>query len=212
MNKILKWTLVVFGVFILIAIVWFVSLMSAFGVFDKVYSPDDLKASFQEKKTEIYELKHYFNNIVPKNRFVEIEFSSDHKLARFGIKALDSTAGDITEPMFLEWDLSTQTAKIDSLIKPMGWSRATLVELKEKLDNANCIQIESGEPAKIGFKRSGMGMYFFNVFETPMPDSLRNYYNESCTHIYIEPKLALEYAGGAIGPQCFGEKIKNTIK
>lgn len=212
MNKILKWTLVAFGIFILFAIVWFVSLISAFGVFDKVYTPDDLKASFEDKKVEIYELKHYFNKIVPKNRFVEIEFSGDKQLFRFGIKALDSTAGDITSPMFLEWDLSTETAKMDSLIKPMGWSRATLVELKEKLDNANCIQIESGEPTKIGFKRSGMGMYFFNVFESPMPDSLRNYYNESCTHIYVEPKLALEYGGGAVGPQCFAEKIQEARK
>jgi len=212
MNKIVKWTLVAFGIFILIAIVWFVSLISAFGVFDKVYSPDDLKASFQEKKTEIYELKHYFNKIVPKNRFVEIEFSSDHELARFGIKALDSTAGDITEPMFLEWDLSTETEKMDSLIKPMEWSRATLAELKEKLDNAGCIQIESGEPTKIGFKRSGMGVYFFNVFDNPMPDSLKSNYDEMCTHIYVYPKLVLEYGGGAVGPQCFAEKIRNTRK
>jgi len=55
----------------------------------------DLKASFEDKKVEIYELKHYFNKIVPTNRFVEIEFSGDKQLFRFGIKALDSTVGDI---------------------------------------------------------------------------------------------------------------------
>jgi len=212
MNKIIKWILIALGVFILITILWFVCLISAFGDFDKAYSPDDLKASFQEKKTEIYELKHYFSKIVPKNRFVEIEFSGDHKLARFGIKKLDSTAGDVTEPMFLEWNLSTETAKMDSLIKPMGWSRETLAELKEKLDKADCIQIQTGEPTKIGFKRSGMGMYFFNVFDAPMPYSLKKYYDESCTYIYVGPKLALEYGGGAIGPQCFAEKMRNRRK
>ncbi|SMC60728.1 hypothetical protein [Pedobacter nyackensis] len=123
-----------------------------------------------------------------------------------------STAGDITEPIFLERGLSTETAKMDSLIKPMGWSRATLAELKEKMDNAGCIQIESGEPTKIGFKRSGMGMYFFNVFDNPMPDSLKSNYDEMCTHIYVDPKLVLEYGGGAVGPQCFAEKIRNTRK
>ncbi len=212
MNKILKSILIVFGIFMVIGISWFVSLMSTFGVFDKVYSPDDLKASFEDKKIEIYELKRYFNRIVPENRFVEIEFSSDHKLSRFGIKALDSTAGDITAPMFLEWNLSTETPKMDSLIRPMGWNRETLAELKEKLDAADCIQIESGEPTKIGFKRSGMGIYFFNVFDNPMPDSLKRYYDESCAHIYVGPKLALEFGGGAFGPQCFGEKIQNTTK
>jgi len=212
MNKILKSILIVFGIFIVIGIAWFVSLMSAFGVFDKVYSTDDLKASFEDKKIEIYELKRYFNRIVPKNRFVEIEFSSDHELYRFGIKVLDSTAGDITGPMFLEWNLSTETAKMDSLIRPMGWSRATLAELKEKLDNADCIKIESGEPTKIGFKRSGMGMYLFNVFDNPMPDSLKRYYDESCAYMYVGPKLALEYGGGAVGPQCFGEKMQGATK
>ena len=212
MNKILKSILIVFGIFIVIGITWFVSLMSAFGIFDKVYSTDDLKASFEDKKIEIYELKHYFNKIVPKNRFVEIEFSSDHELGRFGIKTLDSTAGAITGPMFLEWHLSPETAKMDSLIRPMGWSRATLAELKEKLDAADCIQIESGEPTKIGFKRSGMGMYFFNVFDNPMPDSLKRYYDESCDYIYVGPKLALEYEAGAFGPQCFGEKMLKPTK
>lgn len=37
MNKILKSILIVLGIFIVIGIVWFVSLMSAFGIFDKVY-------------------------------------------------------------------------------------------------------------------------------------------------------------------------------
>ena len=177
--------------------------MSAFGGFDKDYSVSDLKENFEKNKTEIYELKQYFNEIVPKNRFVEIEFKDDNRLERFGIRALDSSAGNPNGPMFLEWDLKTNTAKMDSLIQPMGWTRETLKELKEKLDNADCIQIESGEPTKIGFKRSGMGMYSFNVFDQPVPDNLIEQYNDSCTYILVNRKLVLEYGGGAIGSQCF---------
>jgi hypothetical protein len=81
-----------------------------------------------------------------------------------------------------------------------------LKTLKEKLDKANCIQIESGEPAKIGFQRSGMGMYSFNVFDNPIPDSLRNNYNDSCTYIMATDRLVLEYGGGAVGSQCFYNK------
>ena len=95
---------------------------------------------------------------------------------------------------------------MDSIIKPMGWTRETLKTLKEKLDKANCIQIESGEPAKIGFQRSGMGMYSFNVFDNPIPDSLRNNYNDSCTYIMATDRLVLEYGGGAVGSQCFYNK------
>ncbi len=151
-------------------------------------------------------MKKYFNEIVPKNRFVEIEFDNDNKLTRFGIKPLDKTAGDPNGPMFLEWDLKINTERMDSIIKPMGWTRETLKTLREKLDKANCIQIESGEPAKIGFQRSGMGMYSFNVFDNPIPDSLRKTYNDSCTYIMATDRLVLEYGGGAIGSQCFYNK------
>lgn len=203
LKKILIGISIVIGIGILAFIGWTLMIVSAFGGFDKDYSVTDLKENFENSKTEIYELKRYFNEIVPKNRFVEIEFEDDNTLGRFGIKALDSTAGNPNGPMFLEWDLKTNTAKMDSLIEPMGWTRETLKTLKEKLDKADCIQIESGEPTKIGFKRSGMGMYSFNVFNQPIPDNLIEQYNDSCTYILVNRKLALEYGGGAIGSQCF---------
>ena len=203
LKKILIGISIVIGIGILVFIGWTLMVVSAFGGFDKDYSVTDLKENFEKNKTEIYELKRYFNEIVPKNRFVEIEFDNDITLGRFGIKALDSTAGNPNGPMFLEWDLKTNTAKMDSLIEPMGWTRETLKTLKEKLDKADCIQIESGEPTKIGFKRSGMGMYSFNVFDEPIPDNLIEQYNDSCTYILVNRKLVLEYGGGAIGSQCF---------
>ena len=202
-RKIFIGFLILCGIGLVIFIGYILMIVSAFGGFDKDYSVSDLKDNFENNKTEIYELKRYFNEIVPKNRFVEIEFSDDNTLGRFGIKALDSTAGDPNGPMFLEWDLKINTQRMDSIIKPMGWTRETLKTFKEKLDKANCIQIESGEPAKIGFQRSGMGMYFFNVFDKPIPDSLKLNYNDSCTYILANDRLVLEYGGGAIGSQCF---------
>ena len=193
--------LIVIGVLGLVGFIAWV--FSAFGGFDKDYSVTDLKENFEDNKTEIYELKGFFNEIVPENRFVEIEFEDDNTLFRFGIKALDSTAGNPNGPMYLEWDLKTNTAKMDSLTNPMGWTRETLRSLKEKLDKANCIKIESGDPTRIGFKRSGLGMYSFNVFERPVPANMIENYNDSCRYIYVNRNLVLEYSGGAIGGQCF---------
>ena len=177
---------------------WWVMLISAFGGFDKDYSITDLKENFEENKAAIYELKKYYREIVPDEYFVEIEFENDNTLGRFGIKDYNSN-----RPMFLEWDLEIKTERMDSILKPIGWTRETLKTLKVKLDNADCIQIESGEPTKIGFKRSGMGMYSFNVFDKPIPDNLIEQYNDSCTFILVNKRLALEYGGGAIGSQCF---------
>jgi hypothetical protein len=178
-------------------------IIYAFGGFDKDYSITDLKENFEKNKTEIYELKSYFNKVVPKDKFVEIEFEDDNTLSRFGISTLDTIKSDSIKRMFLEWDLETDTPRIDSIINTLGWTRETLKIIKQKLDNANCILIESGEPAKIGFKRSGMGMYSFNVFDKPIPHESRKKYNDSCTYILANDKLVLEYGGGAIGSQCF---------
>lgn len=206
LKNIIKGILILAGLGLAILVGYVFLIAYAFGGFDKDYSITDLKDNFKKKETEIVELKKYFNAIVPKNRFVEIEFENDNTLSRFGIEVLDSTTGDFKKPMFLEWDLKTNTGRMDSIIRPLGWTRETLKTIKEKLDAANCIEIESGEPTKIGFKRSGMGMYSFNVFDKPIQDSLIRNYNDSCTYILVNNKLVLEYAGGAAGNQCFYNK------
>lgn len=170
------------------------------GAFDSDYTVTELKESFNEKKSEIYELKRYFRGIVPKDKLVYIEFDDDNTLSRFGI----ATAGDNGyENNVMEWNIETDTEHMESIIRPLGWTRETLSVLKQKLDAADCIGITSGEPAQIAFKRSGMGMYSFNVFDKPIPDSLKTKYNDSCTYIYANNRLVLEYGGGAIGAQCF---------
>ena len=201
LKKILKIVLILSGIALLIFGGYIGMIIYAFGGFDKDYSVTDLKENFEENKIEIYELKNYFNKIVPKDKFVEIEFEDDNTLTRFGIATIDTTKNDSNKAMFLEWDLETDTPRMDSIIKPLGWTRETLKTIKHKLDNANCIQIESGEPAKIGFKRSGMGMYSFNVFDKPISREARQKYNDSCTYILANEKLVLEYGGGAIGSQ-----------
>lgn len=152
-KKIIIGISIVLGLGLVAFIGWWVMLISAFGGFDKDYSITDLKENFEENKAAIYELKKYYREIVPDDYFVEIEFENDNTLGRFGIKDYNSNG-----PMFLEWDLEIKTERMDSILKPIGWTRETLKTLKDKLDNADCIQIESGEPTKIGFKRSGMGM------------------------------------------------------
>ena len=203
LKKILITLSIVIGIIIVAFIGYLLIIIAAFGGFDKDYSVSDLKENFEKNKTEILELKRYFNEIVPKNRFVDIEFKDDMTLGRFGISPLDSTAGNPNVVKFLEWDLKINTPKMDSLVTSIGWTRETLKTLKEKLDKANCIQISSGDPSKIGFKRSGMGMYSFNVFRQPIPDHLIEQYNDSCTYIFVNKELVLEYGGGAFGNDCF---------
>ena len=38
------------------------------------------------------------------------------------------------------------------------------------------------------------------------PETDRSVFNDSCQYILVDKSLALEYGGGAIGPQCFPRK------
>ncbi|MEO7212717.1 hypothetical protein [Mucilaginibacter sp.] len=197
--------LVSLGVAILCVIIYIVRLFIAFGDFDEKYTTNQLVEEFNKKKTEIYELKLYYNAIVPNGKLVEIELDGG-EIARF--KIISIGAGRKTESSldFEDWNIPVKSKRADSLLAVLGWTKYTLDSLKQHLEDANCISIVNSKPAKIGFKRSGMGIYFFNVFDAPIADSLKARYNDSCTYILATPNLVLEYAGGAIGSQCFPKK------
>lgn len=169
---------------------------------ERDYTVSELQEEFAKEKEDIYSLKAYFNDIVPVDYYVEIEFGSDNKIYRFGVQEkYQLVLGE--DFSFLDWDLDINGSSVDSVIKRLGWTTDTLYELKKRLKQANCIGIAGREPVKISFKRCGFGQYSFIVFDTPIPDSGKDRYNDSCINIYINEKLVLHFEGGAIGAQCF---------
>ncbi len=196
MNKILKWTVLVIGLGLLIYVgFWIYTIVSFVGVFETDYSKTDLIDNYNTKTKEILELKNYIKTIVPLNKTVDIEFDDNKTLGIFHITVNGNN--------YNNWDIKIGSSKSDTLLQKLGWTNETLDTLKEKLDNANCISIESGEPCTIGYQRSGMGKYLYKVFTHTLNDSLINEYNDGCTYIYYKNNVVLEYGGGAIGPQCF---------
>ncbi|WP_343558923.1 hypothetical protein [Sphingobacterium sp.] len=195
MKVFLKIFLIICGIGFAIFVGVIVMIMAAFGGFDKDYSVTELKENFEKKRTEIYEVKNYINKITPPDKSVQIEFNDSNILHVFHVGEGDNFESN--------WDVKINSEKADTLIQKLGWTTETLKTLKEKLDKANCIGVSNGEPCFINFQRSGMGMYSFNVFDKPIPDSLKARYNDGCTHIMVNERLVLEYGGGAIGGQCF---------
>ena len=196
MNKILKWTLIISGVGVLTYVGIFIyGLLSFGGIFEKKYTKQDLIENYTKKGTEINELKNYVKSIVPSDKQVEIEFDGDKTLEIFHVT--------ICNKWDQNWNIEISSQKTDTLLQKLGWTRKTLSTLKDKLDNANCISVESGEPCTIGFKRSGMGKYSYKVFDQNLTDSLKYDYNDGCNYIFYKDNIVLEYGGGAIGRQCF---------
>jgi len=185
MSKTLKYILIglgsVLGLFILGFVILNIMIASAFGAFDKDYSVSDLKEEYFSKEKEIDDLILYFKEIKPKDKSIAIEFRDSKTLSRLRINSKDSTRA-----IFQQWDIPVKNLFNSELSKHLSWNDEKVKLLKTKLDNANCISIEDGEPIKVGFKRSGMGMYSFNIFQDKMTDG--NNFNDSCQYILVSRK------------------------
>lgn len=203
MNKVLKYFIIVLcaiGSLFLVGLVTMIVMVGyAFGSFDKSYSVSDLKEEYYLKEPEIADLIKYYNTIKPENYSVDIEFKNDEMLNRLTI-----TTKDPSEIIYQNWDVSSSVLQTKEIRNLLGWEDREVRVLKKKLDKANCISVEDGEPLKIGFKRSGMGMFSFNIFQKA--NTNRKEYNDGCEYILINKYLALQYGGGAIGNQCFPDK------
>ena len=207
-KKILKWVFIIAGIGFLSFVGYVIAVLYAFGVFDRDYNRQDLIEHYESRTAEIQNLKAYYESIVPANKTVKIEFDGNRELGIFHILSKDSLTGKSIQNS--NWDLKIKSPKVDSMIASLGWSQETLKTLKLKLDEADCISVTNSSPFNIGFQRSGMGMYFYNLFDQPIPDSLVATYNDGYTYVLYTDRVVLEYGGGAVGPQCFpGLKYQN---
>ena len=196
MNKNIKRTLIVVGIGFLLIAGCNTFLYFAFPVLNgEYYSKNDLIENYNSKTKQIAELTIYIKSITPGDINVYIEFDGNNTLAIFDV--------DSDGIFNSNRDIKVNSLKTDTLLRKIGWTREILSTLKKKLDNANCISVASREPCAIGFRRSGMGEYFYKVFNQPLNDSLKNKFNDGCTHVFYKDNIVLGYYGGALGPQCF---------
>lgn len=170
---------------------------------EKYYVNKDVVENYQQRERQIIELSKYYNSIVPKNKFVEIEFDDDNTLFRFGVYSIDTTTKNLILPGFLNWHLKTSSNEVDSVIKTIGWNLRTLKVIKQRLDSAKCISIESGTPSKIGFQRRDLGKYYYLIFDKPMSDSLKMVYKAGCAYNPYNDKVVFEWGAGAVGSGCY---------
>jgi hypothetical protein len=154
--------------------------------------------NYNSKAKQIQEVKDYINSIVPANKIVDIEFEGANNLSIFHL--IENVHQDSN------WDLKVNSSKTDTLLQKLGWTKETLKTLKQKLDAANCISVSNSDPCNIGFQRSCMGIFYYDLFDRLIPDSLKSSYNDSCTYILYTDKVVLEYGGGAVGSQCFAKE------
>jgi hypothetical protein len=209
--------------FIILALLTLLSSCDPFSIGNMPTSSEkDLKENFGKNNIAISNLKQFYNQITPKDLVVYIEYKNE--------KSIDLKVYHVTgeryprKAVFQQWDINpfdykkpeapvldnsafaAETQSLDTIKKRLNWTQKTFKDIKEYLDKANCISVSNGNPTNIGFKRSGMGMYFYNLFDQPLINNFKKIYNDTCTYRLYNDTVVLEYGGGAIGPQCFPDK------
>lgn len=170
-------------------------------------SKRELTDNYEKKKNEIIELKNTFEKMVPKGYVVFLELKESEYTPGM-IQAIDlqvykeNALGEL-DMIDGDWDMIYGSDELDELLALVGWDRMTLLALKNIMQTANCISIQNGDYAEIGFARSGLGKYFYRLYSKKLSKPQISELNDGCEFIYYKDNVVLRYVGGMAGPQCF---------
>jgi hypothetical protein len=153
-------------------------------------------------------LKKEYYKLVPAHYIVSIEFNPpDHIMKdneNIDLCIISDKDNETTTTQ--DWGLDYHSAKLDSMLTMIGWNYETLKKIKSLLMAAHCVSVENGKVCTIGFARSGMGKYSYELFDKDLTADEIKRNNDDCDFIFYRNNIVLEYGGGAVGPQCFPDK------
>ena len=169
--------------------------------------PDIMAEHYEQNKYEMQELIDYANESIDDGARMMMEF--EH--------------GDITHFLVQRKNDSIWTSKSDvvskdwkeTLMQIVGLDSNELNNIRRKLRRIGCISIETAtihsDYTNIGFRRVGLGMYSYRIYNRPMNAEEKKKYDEDPMFIPYTDRVVFEYGGGAVGPQTFGEEIKEEF-
>lgn len=168
-------------------------------------SKKELISNIDSNYAKVNYLKNEYAKLVPPNYTVMIEFNPEDKIINDSENidlriTLNENGGTQT---FQDWRLRYNSDTLNKMLGMIHWNNKTLDTIKKLLSDAHCVSVENGEIATIGFARSGMGKYFYKLFDNDLTKEQIKQNNDGCTDIFYKRNIVLEYSGGAIGSQCF---------
>jgi hypothetical protein len=172
-----------------------------------ISSKKDLIKNIDTNYRNIYSAITLFKELIPSDLEVYIEFKPPQKLLKLGesvdfwCSRIDKSGG--VNPQFHEWNVELSSLKLDSLLPQVNMDRIKLEKLHASLFKAHCISINNRHPVEVGFARSGMGKYYYMIFDKNLTASQIQYYNNGCEYIFYKDNIVLMYGSGAIGSLCF---------
>lgn len=183
-------------------------------------SIEGMKNNIDKKSNEITDLKNYFNEIVPDNYIVRIQYNSSSNVDLFVYEPIqDSTE---REKLFGQWDVDLdiyqethqteyekkyhgKTKSLEIVKNKLNWTSETFSELYKKLEEAHCIGICNRKPIEIEYGFSGMALLSFLVFDENLSIEQQEEYSDDCMSMFYKDNIVLNYGSGATGSLCTPE-------
>jgi len=183
-------------------------------------SIEGMKKNIDKKSIEITELKNYFNEIVPENFMVRIQYNSSNNVDLFVYESTpDSTE---RQKLFGQWKVNLdnyeetpqteyekeyhgKTKSLELVMNKLNWTRETFTKLYDKLEKANCIGICNRKPVEIEYGFSGMALLSFLVFDENLTAEQQEEYSDDCMNMFYKENIVLSYGSGATGSLCTPE-------
>ena len=170
-------------------------------------SPDIMAEHYDKNKSGIQELIEYTNQSLDKGAGMHLEFEHG-KISIFHVTGKNGLIWSSN------WDVRSEE-RIDSLMQVVGLNHEELYNIRRKLKKLGCISIKTSNAFAdynvIGFRRVGLGMYSYRIYNRPMNAKEKKEYDENPMFIPYTDRIVFEYGGGAIGSQTFGEEIKEDF-
>lgn len=165
-------------------------------------------AKHYEKHGEEMELlASYLDKALDDSACVHLEFENG-KASIFHVSA----KGDSL--LSQHWD-DAETKK-DSLMNVVGLTLEEYHEIRNRLKDVGCIGITMYKPhlnegVEINFRRIGMGMYSYILYNRPLTQEEKDHYMNNAMYIPYSEKTIFLYGGGAFGSQHFPDKEKEKF-
>lgn len=162
------------------------------GAAEKKYSRKDAIANYNKREKQITDLVNYFKSKIPDNKTIAFGLGESDNSFNIGI-ALPGGAVDKNYPNIGGSNLKLNSDKMDSLLVILNWTNETIDTLKAKLKKSDCINIMSGDPIRIQYRYSGLGLHSYLIFNKALADSTIKIYNKELGDTVIGKNVVVIY-------------------
>lgn len=197
----------IFGLILTGILLVFIFFITSKQIFGDRYGLEEMIENYERREIKIAEVREYLDSIVPENTKVDIEFGKSKHINIFHYHLEGSLFRN--EVSRENWDLEYDSDETINLLEKLNWTIIDLKTLRSKLDEANCISVNNGQPYRIGFQRDFMAKYYYLLYDQKLSKEQQIESTDNCTLLFYKDHIVFSYESGTIGSMCTNE-FKST--